>query len=856
MGIIFIIGKKMKSMSISKKFTSLTVIVAVVMLIVGYLVLNNNKLTNEVYSDITSELKRLSNMNIDAKLDVGISNAISISNDSSIKEALSQNNRQLAINALSSLSDNMKKSTPFKNIEVHIHTKDSHSFLRSWKVDNFGDDLSSFRASVVKVNSLKEAVNTFEVGNAGLSIRSVVPIFDNMNNHIGSLEFMQGINSVAKEFDKNGDAFLLLMDSSVSVEKIDESLKLNDYIISQKFVNKEFVEDSKKIDFKELIKNDYYISDKYFYTYVDIKDFNDKKLGIALSAKPISKVQNTIEHTSSIIWVALIILLLALLISMIFSLINMKRNILSPIFELKNSIDNIANNNSSNNLKINVMSNDEIGDVVNSFNNYLDSINKGISQDQMVIDESRQIIAKVNAGLLNDRIKSVAHSNGVNSLVNEINKMIERMQKNLTILSGSLVALSTAKYDYEIPHIENLTGLIASLLSGTKVTQSSLNEIMCLIEKSNNELLISAGELKNASKKLSNSSNIQAASLEETAAAIEEISATINRSGENAAKMAQYAHNVTKSSDIGKDLAHKTAISMEEINNQVIAINDAISIIDQIAFQTNILSLNAAVEAATAGEAGRGFAVVAQEVRNLASRSADAANEIKAIVLSATTKAKEGKDITSKMIEGYNDLNENIVVTTRLIEDVANASKEQQSAMRQINDTVNSLDQATQENALLASGISEMANKTSHLVSELENTINQTSFDRNAHKRVCDTNLIIDINKLKSDHINFKNVNFAQCKAGHNFKVTNDSECNLGKWINLNSDKPFAKSKYWEDLKIAHTKVHTLVQDTVTLYAQESENEEIFSTTKEIENNIEIVFDLLNKIREINCQDK
>ena len=848
----------MKSISISKKFTSLTIIVTVVMLIIGYLILNNykNKLINEVYSDIKIELKRLSNVNIEAKLDVGISNAISISNDSSIKEALSQNNRQLAISALSSLSDNMKKSTPFKNIEVHIHTKDSHSFLRSWKVNNFGDDLSSFRASVVKVNSLKEAVNTFEVGNAGLSIRSVVPVFDNLNNHVGSLEFMQGINSVAKDFDKNGDAFLLLMNSDVLVEKVDESLKLNNYIISQKFINKEFLEDSKKIDFNELFKNDYYISDKYFYTYVDIKDFNDKKLGIALSAKPISKVQNTIEHTSSIIWIALIILLIALFISMIFSLINMKRNILSPILELKNSIDNITDNNSSDNQRIKIISNDEIGDVVNSFNKYLDSIEKGILQDQVVINETRQIIEKVNAGLLNDRIKGTAHSQGVDSLVNEINKMIERMQKNLTILSESLVALSTAKYDYEIPHIENLTGMVASLLSGAKVTQSSINEIMCLIEKSNNELSISANELKNASKELSNSSNIQAASLEETAAAIEEISATINRSGENAAKMAQYAHNVTKSSDIGKDLAYKTAASMEDINNQVIAINEAISIIDQIAFQTNILSLNAAVEAATAGEAGRGFAVVAAEVRNLASRSAEAANEIKAIVLSATTKAKEGKDITSKMIEGYNGLNENIVITTRLIEDVAIASKEQQSAMTQINDTVNSLDQATQQNALLASSISEMATRTSNLVIQMENTINQTSFDRNAHKRVCDTTMIIDINKLKSDHINFKNVNFTQCKVGHSFKVTNHNECNLGKWINSNNDKAFAKTKEWENLKIAHDKVHALVQDTVDLYAQKSENEKIFSTTKEIENNIEIVFDLLNKIREINCQGK
>ncbi|MGB5793660.1 methyl-accepting chemotaxis protein, partial [Poseidonibacter sp.] len=652
----------MNKLSITKRFTLINFFITLIMLIIGYFILNSykNELITEVYEETVSELTYLSKQKIKSKFEVGITNAISISNNGLIKESLKSNDRSIAVNALSSLAKDMKESTPFENIKVHIHTKDSISFLRSWNITKNGDDLSSFRSSVVEVNKKKKVINTFEVGKNGLTIRSVVPIIDEQNNHLGSLEFMQGINSVAKSFDKMGNSFVLLMNSSLAIDNTNKDNNIKNYTISQKFINKDFISDVRNINFDKLEGNKFTISDKYFYTYIDIKDFNGKKLGIALSAKPINEVNNAIEHTSSIIWLALIILFISLFLSVIFSIVNINKTILAPILNLKKSIDSIKSNVSQNTSRIEVLSNDEIGDVVKSFNDYLDSIEQGMLQDRIVIEESREIIGKVNAGLLNDRIKNKAYSKEVNSLVSEINSMISTMSINLTQLSDVLVALSNAKYDYNIPKIDGLTGLIASLLSGTKVTQSTINEVMCLIDNSNDKLTLSASELTQASQKLSTSSNVQAASLEETAAAIEEITATINRSNESAIKMSQYAHNVTKSSNSGKELAYKTSQSMEDLNNEVLAIEESISIIDQIAFQTNILSLNAAVEAATAGEAGKGFAVVAQEVRNLANRSAEAAKEIKNLVQSATIKARDGKTITSDMIDGYNELNEDI----------------------------------------------------------------------------------------------------------------------------------------------------------------------------------------------------
>jgi methyl-accepting chemotaxis protein len=168
---------------------------------------------------------------------------------------------------------------------------------------------------------------------------------------------------------------------------------------------------------------------------------------------------------------------------------------------------------------------------------------------------------------------------------------------------------------------------------------------------------------------------------------------------------------------------------MDEINKQVGSINEAITVIDQIAFQTNILSLNAAVEAATAGEAGKGFAVVAAEVRNLANRSADAAKEIKALVENANIKANEGKVISDSMIEGYTSLNENIGKTIELIDDVSNSSKEQQLGIVQINDAINSLDQQTQKNAQVASETKTIATSTSSIADSIVTSADEKEFE-------------------------------------------------------------------------------------------------------------------------------
>ena len=216
--------------------------------------------------------------------------------------------------------------------------------------------------------------------------------------------------------------------------------------------------------------------------------------------------------------------------------------------------------------------------------------------------------------------------------------------------------------------------------------------------------------------------------LDETSFALNKVTANIESNTQKVAKMTKHGNVVKASVSKGQNLANQTTVAMNEIDREVNAINEAIAVIDQIAFQTNILSLNAAVEAATAGEAGKGFAVVAQEVRNLASRSAEAANEIKTLVQEATSKANNGKKIADDMIEGYTSLNESISKTLNLISDVANGSKEQQDDIVKINDAVNALDKQTQQNTSIASKTNEVAIQTDSIAQLIVSNVNEKEF--------------------------------------------------------------------------------------------------------------------------------
>jgi methyl-accepting chemotaxis protein len=372
-------------------------------------------------------------------------------------------------------------------------------------------------------------------------------------------------------------------------------------------------------------------------------------------------------------------------------------------------------------------SHDEIGTMAKVVNQNIAKTKQNIDEDRQVIENTITVLAEFEQGDLCQRVNANTSNPALQELTRLLNQMAGTIEVNIDNILDVLEEYSNGKYLNKV-HTNGVKAHLEKLANGVNTLGDAISAM--LVENKQNGLSLddSSDILLENVDVLNRNSNEAAAALEETAAAIEEITSNISHNTENVLKMAGFASQLNKSANSGEDLAKETAVAMTEIDEEVNAINDSISVIDQIAFQTNILSLNAAVEAATAGEAGKGFAVVAQEVRNLASRSAEAAAEIKTLVENATQKANYGKDISDKMISGYEELNSNIENTINIISDVETASKEQLQGIEQINDAVNSLDMQTQQNANIASQTHTVAVQTDRIAKLVVSNANAKEF--------------------------------------------------------------------------------------------------------------------------------
>ncbi|GAB6044869.1 hypothetical protein JCM11957_04670 [Caminibacter profundus] len=645
-----------KDLSITKKIYLPSIVLAflgfIVLLTINYYSIQNIK--ERIYNETANKLRSLFYLKIESKKDIGITNAISLANNLYIIKALKTNNRELALKGLKNLSKELKEWTKFKNIKIHIHTSNIHSFLRLWKPTKYGDDLSSFRKTLVWVRKNKKALAAIELGRAGLILRGVAPVIDNEKKYLGSVEFMQGLNSISKDLLKKDIYTLIILKKEyLDIAKFLKSTApevMGDYVLALKkgAYDEEFYK-----EFKDLKLKDKMFSKNFFAISVPIKDFSGIVVAYAIVGEKLSNIATIINESKSSLLKQFIVIALIGVVFLLVLILFISKVIIKPLNDLNVMVEDLAEGEGDLTKRLEVRSNDEIGKISRNINTFIDKL------QNMIIDLQREL--------------------------NKINNVVKDITLNSNVVDES---------------VKNQNKFVNETVNYTNEIKDDVNNAKEKIEITKSDVLNTQSVL-----------------------------------GEGIKTLNDVVQNIHDESSNELELANK----IQSLADQTIQIREVISIIKDIADQTNLLALNAAIEAARAGEHGRGFAVVADEVRKLAERTQKSLGEIETTisiivqgvmnVQSEISKNVENSQKVSKMtevlLEKINQTMNNLNKTLEYAKITTQETEKINKNVLNLFNVIKGLRKESQNSAEVANKLKNISDSLSESMKSLENEVNK-----------------------------------------------------------------------------------------------------------------------------------
>jgi len=510
--------------------------------------------------------------------------------------------------------------------------------------------------------------------------------------------------------------------------------------------------------------------------------------------------QSEIDSSYNLYVMACIVVVLITIVSLYIFLV-IQKNIISSLLKTKSGIKGFFTYLTSTQKELNLInldSKDGFGDMARELNKNMINVRDGLVLDNEVIQEAKYISTMVGNGFLVDRIENKANNVYINELSDSFNNMIDNLRVNL--VKSFQTSLQYANRDFTKKVEKNdVGGLINTQLRCLNMIGINISEFLLMVNENGKLLDTKSNSLLDLVNNLHNSSVNQADSLEQTSNSLNEITQNVTKTSTQAKDMLKIANDTKDYSNSSIELMNNTQKSMTEINDANKNISDAILLIDQIAFQTNILSLNAAVEAATAGEAGKGFAVVAQEVRNLASRSAQAATDIKNLVEQATQKSNDGIKYSAEMMSNFNELTNMIEKNTTLVNDVASSSQIQMQNISDINSRMKELDVSTHKNAEIAKQTKVVAQETKEVSTGMIKAVSLNKYNLDIKFEIDNFNFTQELNSLKIEFTKYKQLILNQI---NNNSDTIDTHCehkkNIEKFIEEHEENSFSSVDDWK----------------------------------------------------------
>lgn len=565
-----------------------------------------------------------------------------VANIPDVQQNFADGNRDALADLLVPSFKVLKQNPDYAARQFQFHLPPATSFLRVHKPKKFGDDLSSFRKTVVKTNSSKNPVRGLEKGVAGLGVRGMVPVF-NQSQHVGSLEFGMSFGQpFFDNFKQKADIDLSLhLLSNGQLKKfagtIDDESHLNDAVLTA--------------GLKGLTSVVHHPVNGRAAGHISgpIRDFSGKVIGVLEVAMDRSYYADAISSQRN---ETLVIAVFALLIGIFFSFL-LTRMISKPICDVVVALNDIAAGDGDLTQRLNEDGNNEIARLGKAFNKFVVKIR------DVIVDVSN---STETLSLSADEMSSIAQST----------RMSVDQQK-----------------------------------SGVEQVAAAINEMSASVQ----EVAINTGDAANSAMEADEQAKQINIIVDETIRSVSKLASEVEQIG--------------------------TVIN--ELQNQTQNIDTVLDVIKGIAEQTNLLALNAAIEAARAGEQGRGFAVVADEVRTLASRTQDSTREIQEIIESLQSGAnsaveamKSGREEAEVTLQKAGEAGSSLVSITQSIESIssmntqiATSAQEQSSVANDINQNISSISVLADQSADGVTQSQNVSGKLSTLSNHLHSLVSQ-----------------------------------------------------------------------------------------------------------------------------------